>query len=656
MEPRHPSPEKSLTPQRRVPDAVLEEGAVAVPTGFVNDILSQFEDSQQSLLQEQILSPHVESVQEVTPRQHIPGYSQWQNLSNVHRPGPYNQQRQGSHTAVSPSHYLGSVPYQPSYQNRPIPSSRARPSAVVMRESTTLYNEFTQPVSLSFGQLRSPHQPSAESSPIRTIMINNPCLVRQAPYVEPIYSSPRPAYIPRVPEPPTYQVHNSPTQPTNQQLNLLQPTNYQTSSVAQPRPYNPPQGEPRREIFVEQAQQPRTHHIASQRRPMMNIQPTHQGNLQNQGGMQRAEARPQRIQNHPQHPQAEAMPVAHGFVNNIVNQFSDSDSILALLEETPGPEESSLEEAGCADEEESEDTAAAIYASYTSRLAQLDGNHDDLEEPGQEDTGDMNEQQQVLQVDGGVDDLAHSNIYSQYLDHLQSTPEKPQDTSQESTQWDNSDSCQYFAEHEEEYEDKLEDVSKQTSYESECLEAFADPSMGGIALALPHGSILVEVAKAELHATTALKSPNKYRPCRIGLVWYQHKNLHFANHGADECRRKTAKREFRDYIKWLEGSWVMTSSQLHSRQKAGYVFPENVKLVKSKDAKSAPEDRFRQEDFPNFVPGKFVQGKFQRIVINEDHNLEVFLQNIALRNQNGGKTETIVQDLDPSYDPQNTHF
>jgi len=378
--------------------------------------------------------------------------------------------------------------------------------------------------------------------------------------------------------------------------------------------------------------------------------------------MQRAEAQPQRIQNHPpHHPQANAMPVAHGFVNNIVNQFSDSDSILALLEETPGPEESSLEEAGCADEEQPEHTAAAIYASYTSRLAQLDGSHDDLDDPGQEDTGYMNQEQQVLQVDGGVDDLAHSNIYSQYLDHLQSTPEKPQDTSQESTQWDNSDSCQYFAEHEEEYEDKPAgdtpgDVSKQTSYESECLEAFADPSMGGIALALPHGSILVEVAKAELHATTALKSPNKHRPCRIGLVWYQHKNLHFANHGADECRRKTAKREFRDYIKWLEGSWVMTSSQLHSRQKAGYVFPENVKLVKSKDAKSAPEDRFRQEDFPNFVPGKFVQGKFQRIVIDEDHNLEVFLQNIALRNQNGGKIETIVQDLDPSYDPQNTHF
>ena len=423
--------------------------------------------------------------------------------------------------------------------------------------------------------------------------------------------------------------------------------------------------------------------------------PQAQANFQNaaypsQGGAYGAQAQPLASPNRPQPPQAGAMPVSHGFVNNIVNQFSDSDSILALLEETSVPEESSLEEAGAI--EEAEETAAAIYASYTSRLAQLDGNDDDGEEDlveNEEVSGDvpqprlqlvgstdnLSQSQQVLQENGGVDDHSYSNVYSQYLNRLPTSPtdhhserEESHDTSQDtSVQWDTSSSYQYFPEYEEEYNDKpaddtLEDDAKQTSYESECLEAFADPSMGGIALALPHGSILVEVAKAELHATTALRTPNKHRPCRIGLVWYQHKNLHFANHGADECRRKTAKREFRDYIKWLEGTWVMTSSQLHSRQKAGYVFPDNVKLVKSKDAKSAPEDRFRQEDYPNFVPGKFVQGKFHRIVINEDHNLEVFLENIALRNQSSSKTETVVRDLDPIYrirsssSPHDTQF
>ena len=31
--------------------------------------------------------------------------------------------------------------------------------------------------------------------------------------------------------------------------------------------------------------------------------------------------------------------------------------------------------------------------------------------------------------------------------------------------------------------------------QSDCLEAFQDPSIGGIALALPHGSVVIECAK-----------------------------------------------------------------------------------------------------------------------------------------------------------------
>ena len=102
-------------------------------------------------------------------------------------------------------------------------------------------------------------------------------------------------------------------------------------------------------------------------------------------------------------------------------------------------------------------------------------------------------------------------------------------------------------------EDGTEDRRVFESYVSDCVEAFQDVNMGGLALALPHGSVLVEVAKEELHATTALSRPNKYRPCRVGLVFYQHMKLHFPHHGHDVNQRKSAIREHRDYISWLQG-------------------------------------------------------------------------------------------------------
>ena len=110
----------------------------------------------------------------------------------------------------------------------------------------------------------------------------------------------------------------------------------------------------------------------------------------------------------------------------------------------------------------------------------------------------------------------------------------------------------------------------------------SDPAYGGLAFALPHGSILIECARQEWHASTALKIPDRAYPTRIGVVFYQHKNLTYPQHGAQEWIRRGRGRAHRNYMLWLVGKLSLTRQKLETFLEMGFPMPQHVVLQKAR--------------------------------------------------------------------------
>ena len=76
-----------------------------------------------------------------------------------------------------------------------------------------------------------------------------------------------------------------------------------------------------------------------------------------------------------------------------------------------------------------------------------------------------------------------------------------------------------------------------------------------------------------------MKKPNRKKPTRIAVVLYQHKNLHFANHGYKEVAIRLMKKYKQRYHLWKKGKWLPTKGKLRNMRNFGFRFPDDQRIV-----------------------------------------------------------------------------
>jgi len=132
---------------------------------------------------------------------------------------------------------------------------------------------------------------------------------------------------------------------------------------------------------------------------------------------------------------------------------------------------------------------------------------------------------------------------------------------------------------------------------TDSAENFADDEIGGLAIALTHGSVLFECALEELHATTALKRPNRHMPTRIGLVFYQHHDLNMPRHGTGLKSERTKAINDRDHRAIVEGRFSPTKRKLKTLIDSGYDIPLELRKWADSPA-NLPQQQLSSSSLP----------------------------------------------------------
>ena len=111
----------------------------------------------------------------------------------------------------------------------------------------------------------------------------------------------------------------------------------------------------------------------------------------------------------------------------------------------------------------------------------------------------------------------------------------------------------------------------------------------------PHGSMLLELSKHEVHATTALSNPNRLLPTRVGLVFYQCSNLILPQHAKEvspikqleSSRHRITKTGREAFLSRFQANWnrcrpsgsnFLMGLNWRSRKKKKPMFPKALTL------------------------------------------------------------------------------